>query len=86
MDRLQKLVQYSMNVYLFFHRAVSRRMPIQGTGKRAFEVELLHRLESTTSGLSMARCVLTLCIRIGVFTFKSPDTGNALSCSIGWHL
>ncbi len=63
-DRLQKLIQYSMNVYLFFHRAVSRRMPVQGTLKRAFEAELLRRLGSTTSGLSMARCVPTLCISI----------------------
>lgn len=67
-DRSQKLIQYSMNVYLFFHRAVSRRMPIQGTERRPFEVELLHRLESTTSGLSMARCVPTLCMSIGVLT------------------
>jgi hypothetical protein len=59
-DKALKIVQYSMNVYLFFHRAVSRRMPIQGTGKRAFEAELLHRLESTTSGLSMARKCLIM--------------------------
>lgn len=54
-----------MNVYLFFHRVVSRRMPIQGNGKRALEAELLHRLESTSSSLSMARCVPCLCISIG---------------------
>jgi hypothetical protein len=72
-----------MNVYLFFHRTVSRRMPVQATQKRAFETELLHRLESTASGLSMARCVPTLSMPIGALTPDSLVTGNALLCSIG---
>lgn len=72
-----------MTVYLFFHRAVSRRIPVQATQKRAFEAELLHRLESTASGLSMARCVLSLCITSELFTPESLVAGNALSCSIG---
>jgi hypothetical protein len=72
-----------MNVYLFFHHTVSRRMPVQATQKRAFETELLHRLESTTSGLSMARCVPILYILIGAFTPESLVAGNVLSCSIG---
>ncbi|KAH9062090.1 hypothetical protein EDB87DRAFT_1559985 [Lactarius vividus] len=59
-DKAFKLIQYSMNVYLFFHRAVSRRLPVQGTQKRAFEAELLRRLESTASGLSMARKCLIM--------------------------
>lgn len=71
-----------MTVYLFFHRAVSRRMPVQATQQRTFEAELLHRLESTASGLSMARCVPTLLV-IGVFTPKSPVAVNVLLCSIG---
>jgi len=67
-DKALKLIQYSMNVYLFFHRTVSRRMPVQGTQKRAFETELLHRLESTTSGLSMARKCLIM------FNWLTPVT------------
>ena len=56
-----------MNVYLFFHRTVARRMPVQATQKSAFEAVLLRRLESTTLGLSMARCVPTLCMSVGAF-------------------
>jgi hypothetical protein len=53
---IQKIIQYSMNVYLVFHRAVSRHVPLQGARKRAFEVELLQRLGSTVSRLSLTRC------------------------------
>jgi hypothetical protein len=67
-DKALKLIQYSMNVYLFFHRTVSRRMPVQATQKRAFETELLHRLESTASGLSMARKCLIM------FNWLTPMT------------
>lgn len=59
-DKAFKLIQYSMKVYLFFHRAVSRRMPVQGTQKRAFEADLLNRLESTASGLSTTRKCLIM--------------------------
>lgn len=57
---IQKIIQYSMKVYLLFHRAVSQRVPIQGARKNAFEVGLLRRLESTASGLSLTRCELPL--------------------------
>src|SRR5216683_2802805 len=56
-DDIQKIIQYSMKVYLLFHHAVSRRLPVRGARKSAFEVGLLRRLESTVSGLSMTRCV-----------------------------
>jgi hypothetical protein len=59
-DDTQKIIQYSMKVYLLFHHAVSRRMPVQGAGKGALERSLLRRLESTVSGLSMTRCVPTI--------------------------
>ena len=60
-DDTQKIIQYSMKVYLLFHFAVSRRMPVQGVGRGAFERSLLRRMESTVSGLSLTRCVPTVC-------------------------
>lgn len=59
-DDTQKIIQYSMKVYLLFHYAVSRRMPVQAAGKGALERSLLRRLESTVSGLSVTRCVPTI--------------------------
>jgi len=56
-DDIQKIIQYSMKVYLLFHLAVSRRVPVQGARKSAFEAGLLRRLESTVSGLSLTRWV-----------------------------
>ena len=80
---IQKIIQYSMKVYLLFHHAVSRRMPVQAAGKGAFERSLLRRLESTVSGLSVTRCVPTIHRADHMLTFRSLETGNALSCSIG---
>ena len=60
-DDTQKIIQYSMKVYLRFHYAVSRRMPVQGVRSGAFERSLLRRMESTVSGLSLTRCVPTVC-------------------------
>ncbi|KAF8485014.1 hypothetical protein DFH94DRAFT_623970 [Russula ochroleuca] len=59
-DKAFKIIQYSMKVYLLFHHAVSRRMPVQGAGKGALERSLLRRLESTVSGLSMTRKCLIM--------------------------
>jgi hypothetical protein len=59
-DDTQKIIQYSMKVYLRFHLAVSGRMPVQWAKKGAFERSLLRRLESTVSGLSVTRCVPTI--------------------------
>ncbi|KAI0301792.1 hypothetical protein B0F90DRAFT_1838296 [Multifurca ochricompacta] len=59
-DKAFKLIQYSMKVYLFFHTAISRRMPVQGARKRGFEAELLHRLESAVSRLSVTRKCLIM--------------------------
>ena len=72
-DDIQKIIQYSMKVYLLFHLAVSRRVPIQGARKSAFEVGLLRRLESTVSGLSLTRWVPVACgavlgLRLGCLT------------------
>ena len=60
-DDTQKIIQYSMKVYLRFHYAVSRRMPVRGVRSGAFERSLLRRLESTVSGLSLTRYVPTVC-------------------------
>jgi len=59
-DKTFKIIQYSMKVYLLFHLAVSRRVPVQGARKSAFEVGLLRRLESTVSGLSLTRKCLIM--------------------------
>jgi hypothetical protein len=65
-----------MKVYLLFHRAVAQRVPLQGPKKSAFEVEMLRRLESTVSGLSLTRCVSpvvcgwVLCLRLGCLTYR----------------
>jgi len=59
-DKAFKIIQYSMKVYLLFHHAVSRRLPVRGARKSAFEVGLLRRLESTVSGLSMTRKCLIM--------------------------
>ncbi|KAI0269236.1 hypothetical protein BC834DRAFT_865397 [Gloeopeniophorella convolvens] len=67
-DKAFKLVQYSMKVYLFFHYAISRRIPVQGGKKAAFEAELLKRLESTTAKLSLTRKCLIM------FNWLSPLT------------
>jgi hypothetical protein len=82
-DDTQKIIQYSMKVYLLFHRAVSRRLPVQAAGKGAFERSLLRRLDSTVSGLSVTRCVPTFRRSDWIFTFRSFETGSALSCLIG---
>lgn len=60
MDDTQKIIQYAMKVYLLFHLTIFRRVPVQGTKKRAFENALLQRLQSTVSGLSLTRCVPTM--------------------------
>ncbi|KAH9999409.1 hypothetical protein BJV77DRAFT_939899 [Russula vinacea] len=59
-DKAFKIIQYSMKVYLLFHYAVSRRMPVQAAGKGALERSLLRRLESTVSGLSVTRKCLIM--------------------------
>jgi len=59
-DKTFKIIQYAMKVYLLFHRAVVQRVPLQGPKKSAFEVELLRRLESTVSGLSLTRKCLIM--------------------------
>jgi len=59
-DKAFKIIQYSMKVYLRFHYAVSRRMPVQGVRRGAFERSLLRRLESTVSGLSLTRKCLIM--------------------------
>ncbi|KAI9510425.1 hypothetical protein F5148DRAFT_976680 [Russula earlei] len=59
-DKTFKIIQYSMKVYLLFHNAVSRRMPIQGDRRRAFEAGLLLRLGSAVSGLSLTRKCLIM--------------------------
>jgi hypothetical protein len=82
-DDTQKIIQYSMKVYLLFHHAVSRRLPVQAAGKGAFERSLLRRLDSTVSGLSVTRYVPTIRPPDWLFTFRSLETGSALSCSIG---
>ncbi|KAI0285026.1 hypothetical protein BGY98DRAFT_910241 [Russula aff. rugulosa BPL654] len=59
-DKAFKIIQYSMKVYLLFHFAVSRRMPVQGIKRGAFERSLLRRMESTVSGLSLTRKCLIM--------------------------
>jgi len=59
-DKTFKIIQYSAKVYLLFHTAASRRMPVQGPMKRAFEAALLERLGSTISGLSLTRKCLIM--------------------------
>jgi len=49
-----------MKVYLRFHYAVSRRIPVQGIRRGAFERSLLRRMESTVSGLSLTRKCLIM--------------------------
>jgi hypothetical protein len=77
MDGTQKIIQYAMKVYLLFHLAIFRRMPVQGAKKRAFENALLQRLQSTVSGLSLTRCVPTMrgsgsVLRLGRLNQKVP--------------
>ncbi|KAI0316994.1 hypothetical protein OF83DRAFT_1192041 [Amylostereum chailletii] len=52
-DKAFKIMQYTMKVYLLFHHAISRRAPLNTN--RAWETELLRRLDSTVGGLSLAR-------------------------------
>jgi len=59
-DKTFKIIQYSMKVYLHFHNAASRHMPVQGPMKRAFEAALLQSLGSTVSGLSLTRKCLIM--------------------------
>jgi len=63
-DILQKLIQYSLRVYLLFHKAVSFRR----LARPALELEFLKRLSSTASGLSFSRKTLLL------FNWLSPLT------------
>jgi hypothetical protein len=66
-----------MNAYLVFHRTILRRVPLRGTKKKAFEVELLQRLGSTVSGLSLTRCgPVTGKLRLGLM-FRFLETGSA---------
>jgi len=59
-DKTFKIIQYAMKVYLLFHLAIFRRVPVQGAKRRAFENALLQRLQSTVSGLSLTRKCLIM--------------------------
>jgi len=76
-DKTFKIIQYAMKVYLLFHLAIFRRVPVQGAKRRAFENALLQRLQSTVSGLSLTRCVPTMrgsgsVLRLGRLNQKVP--------------
>ena len=53
----QKVMQYSLKVYLLFHTTVGTSRFLVRRAKAPWESDLLQRLESTVSGLSLTRYV-----------------------------
>ncbi len=51
---LQKLIQYSIRMYLYFHKSFTGRL-LRGGTRSPWEQGLVKRLESTVSGFSFSR-------------------------------
>ncbi|GJJ07383.1 hypothetical protein Clacol_001585 [Clathrus columnatus] len=66
-DKVLKLIQYTIKVYLFLHTGLRSRWSSKQS-KPFWEVNVLQRLDNTTSGLSLARKCLIL------FNWLTPYT------------
>lgn len=52
---LQKLIQYSIRVYLLLHNAATTSRFVRQPTRAPWNIELVKRLESTASGISFTR-------------------------------
>jgi hypothetical protein len=52
---LQKVMQYGLKVYLLFHASVGSSRFLAHRAKTPWETDLVRRLESTVSGVSLTR-------------------------------
>jgi hypothetical protein len=59
-DKIFKLMQYSIRVYLFFHLSMTTSSLLRTRARPPWEKELVKRLTSTMSGLSFTRKLLIL--------------------------
>ena len=85
---LKKLIQYSIRVYLLFHKSVRSSSILRKQQQRPWEEILIKRLMSTMSGLSFARSLLShlrsMCSSAKGMTILFA--GNFFSFSTGLHL
>lgn len=65
-DKVFKLIQYSIRLYLLFHIPLTRSRLLKNKPRVAWEAELVKRLNSTASGMSFTRKFLLL------FNWLSP--------------
>lgn len=55
---MQKVIQYSMRLYLLFHNSIASSAFFRNNKRRPWEDELIKRLESAIAGFSLTRYVL----------------------------
>ncbi|KIJ56569.1 hypothetical protein M422DRAFT_22728 [Sphaerobolus stellatus SS14] len=67
-DKALKLIQYSLRVFLLFHSAFRRTPAAKAAPRPTWEIEMLHRTDSTIAGLSLSRKCMIL------FNWMTPFT------------